>query len=169
MRYPTVVAVAAFLILAGCSSTPASSQSTPPASSTALTTADPDLADDVEEYVDEPLLPLLATWDEDAEQLALSRATGFVKTYLRPDLDNLTWFPAISGFLSPFARDSYAWIDVDNIPAATITADASVTGEPTGTRVTVAVPTDAGIFTVTLVRGFEGDMWEVSHLELDTL
>lgn len=114
---------------------------------------------------DEPSLPPLATWDAAAEQHALGQAEGFVRSYARPDLPTEEWFTGVAGYLSPSAIESYSYTDPAFIAATSVTGDPYLVSEPTGTSVTVAVPTDAGELHVLLVRGLDSEPWLVSTLE----
>lgn len=173
-RYALAAAVIAMLIT-GCSS---DEEGTAPMPSTTpqTTTQTQDTAvkppmqspEEDEHAHEEPELPPLATWDAAAEQQALGQAEGFVRSYARPNLIAADWFSGIAGYLSPSAIESYAYTDPAFIPATTVNGDPQVIGAPTGTSVSVAVPTDAGELHVHLVRAFASESWLVSTLEMSS-
>jgi hypothetical protein len=112
----------------------------------------------------DPTLEALPSWDAPAQASALSRAEGFVRAWARPDLDATTWLTGISGYLSASAAEKFRWTDPSLIPATTVNGTPQVTGDPSGTSVTVRVPTDAGDQLVLLVRPDAASGWVVSTL-----
>lgn len=180
-RHATALALAVALTvmasaLAGCSSTHAPApagdgahaMATPTSPSTSPSTSSEGSATPTSEAgapMDaDPTLDALPMWDAPAEASALSRAEGFVRAWARPDLDATTWLTGVNGYLSASAAEKFRWTDPSLIPATTVTAAPQVTGQPSGTSVTVLVPTDAGAQLVLLIRPDAATPWVVSTL-----
>lgn len=90
----------------------------------------------------------------DAASEAENRATAFLRAFARTDLAQDAWWTGVEGYFTPQARAIYEATDVANVPVSSVVEDSAVLLEDTSTpyRTQVAVDTDAGTYTVVLVR-----------------
>lgn len=90
----------------------------------------------------------------DAASEAEDRATAFLRAFARTDLAQDAWWTGIEGYFTPQARAIYEATDVANVPVSSVVEDSARFLEDTSTpyRTEVAVDTDAGTYTVVLVR-----------------
>jgi len=98
---------------------------------------------------------------ESAEQ-AQSRATAFMRAFARTDLPQQQWWDGVAGYFTPAAWPIYRTTDVANVPVHKVVEDsATVLPGSTQYRAEVSVDTDAGTYTVMLVRA--GEDWLVDR------
>jgi hypothetical protein len=111
-----------------------------------------------------PELPVPdVTWDAAAAEAARATATAAVAAFARPAATPEQWWAALAPMLSPAARSAYAATDPANVPASTVTGPAGEARSSSAFLATVTVPTDAGVYTVLLVRDDTGDRWLVER------
>ncbi|GAA2027452.1 hypothetical protein [Pseudokineococcus marinus] len=105
---------------------------------------------------EETVAPEVASAAED-------RATAFLRAFSRIDLAQDAWWTGVEGYFTPQARAIYESTDVANVPVSSVVEDSARFLEDTSTpyRTEVAVDTDAGAYTVVLVRA-DGD-WLVER------
>lgn len=94
---------------------------------------------------------------------ARARAEAFLRAFARTDLSQQQWWAGVSGYFTPAAAPVYALVDVAQIPVHQIVENsAAVRAGTTRYRALVSVRTDAGTYTVTLLRG--GEAWLVDRV-----
>jgi hypothetical protein len=93
---------------------------------------------------------------------ARSLAGAALRAFARTDLPQEQWWSGVSGYFSPDAAAIYESTDVAAVPVHSI-AEGSARLLPSSTRfrAQVKVGTDAGPYTVTLLRA--GDQWLVDR------
>jgi hypothetical protein len=155
-----LLAVVVIATLTACAANPASSSSqqapTPPAATspgeapTATPATEQAPVDDAD-----PTAGATPTAPDPA-----SAAAAFART----DLAQRAWWAGVSGYFTPAAAAIYASTDVTLVPVHQITeGSAQLLPGSTGYRALVAVGTDAGTYTVTLIRA--GTDWLVERTE----
>lgn len=97
--------------------------------------------------------------DEAAVTLAVAATTAFA----RPDLTAPAWWAQLSPMLSNNARRAYQGTDPANVPVREVTGPGKLAPAVSGYLATVAVPTDAGTFTVLLSRPGQNAPWAVER------
>ena len=104
-------------------------------------------------------------WDQASKDEAVKVAQDAMVDFARPDLDEEQWANDLAGWLTPQATADYSSVDPANIPASTVTGPATLTvDEANGFGVTAAVSTNAGIYTLQLLRTGKDAPWKVNRL-----
>ncbi len=158
-RQLAIVSFAAILALTGCGST-ADEAPTNPAASAAPTESSPSqdgqhLHDEEDDHPSEPV-PEAA---EESQSEALTAAVNAVTTFARPSLDETQWWNDLLPLLSQKGAVAYEGTLPSNIPVTAVTGPASILEASTEYATLVEVPTDAGPYIVTLVRGSADEPW----------
>jgi hypothetical protein len=89
----------------------------------------------------------------ESAQQAEARATAFMRAFARTDLEQARWWSGIQGYFTPSAATIYRYTLVENVPVTSV-VDGSAQLRPGSTKylAQVEVDTDAGIYTVEMVR-----------------
>ena len=148
------LAVATAVLLAGCAgqgdAAAPSSTSTPlPAASNAVTPGTTLDAESGGGTVDPKPAP---AWDAAQRAAAVDAAVKAVTAFARPSLTADEWWKQLAPLLTDQAQQDYQDVDPANVPAHKVTGPGKVTDESARLAVRVAVPTDAGSYTVILIR-----------------
>ncbi|MGF1662336.1 MAG: hypothetical protein ACFCVG_07665 [Kineosporiaceae bacterium] len=113
-----------------------------------------------------PELPVPdVTWDTEAADAAVATAVAAVTAFARPAAPVDRWWADLAPLLTPAARTAHTGTDPANVPASAVTGPAGPARSPSPFLATVAVPTDAGTYTVLLVRDDAGAGWLVDRLD----
>lgn len=149
VRIPAVAAAALVLTvtLAGCVSPSPEAQPTLKPTSSATSTPNPDGPSDA---VETP--PSLPAAGSEASGSAIAAAENVMTLFARPSLDAQAWIDGLYPFLTEAAGFAYEGTDPSNVPCSQVTGAGTVTGEPTEYAVIVQVPTDAGLYNISLTR-----------------
>lgn len=155
MRTIIAFAAAAIIVtLTGCSAPEPAASPTPSPSATSTWHAPAATADNS------------LQWDEHIA--AVDAGTAAMAAFLDHSLPADQWWEVFAVYLTSDAKYVWQGTDPRNIPATKITGAVSVLGEPTATRVQLSVPTDAGVYEVTVVRhvaeGSEPGPWQIFTL-----
>lgn len=169
---------AAVTLLAGCGSGPAAPPAPSPVTAAAppagpIQTGPPPAAatggdaqaSDLPTAADPPM-----TWDAAAQASATAAATTAVNAWIRKDLPPAPWWAGMLPYLTVGAQADYAGTDQAQVPGSRIKrgAQAALGDRGTAYLAVVAVPTDAGPYTVLLERGPEvgtdAEHWLASRL-----
>ncbi|AWB88136.1 hypothetical protein [Mycetocola zhujimingii] len=102
---------------------------------------------------------LVPTTAPAAEEAAAQAAVVVVETFGQPELTADAWMEAMYPVLSPKGATAYLHTDPANIPVTAVTGDPTVLTGLTATYAIVDVPTNAGVYTVTLTRDDENGAW----------
>ncbi|BDA64462.1 hypothetical protein [Actinomyces capricornis] len=163
------------LIAAGCASGDGRGQDAPSMAAGPSASADP-----VPLLTTEPMDDLGAitpswsgtylppTWDQEAEDAAVQRASQTMTAYLA-GTDQETWWQGLLPHLTPEAQAVYRYTDATRVPPATVDAGRAALISPTDEAhlltALVQVPTDKGVFGVVLTRQ-SGSAWLTRRIVL---
>jgi len=117
--------------------------------------------EDTGEVVGEHAVPV---WDAAAKASAAHAASAAMTAFLRPELDYETWWADLEPLLTYEAAVGYSYTDPANVPASKVTGPAVVRDGDSAYLASVEVPTDAGTYTVVLVRADGDAPWLVERL-----
>ena len=165
------VALAAALVLVGCTGQDEGPTPTPTVTSSASPTM-PDLDqftpppsglvdEDTGETVEPQPVP---EWDEASRVAVVDAAEAAMTAFARPDLDYDTWWAGVEPLLTPEAAEAYAYVDPANIPVREVTGGGVIVNGASAYVATVEVPTDAGRYQLVLNRKNADAPWLVSRI-----
>lgn len=167
MKKPlTLIAVA--LLCAACA--PAASTGAAPAtSSSASPTASAPVSLSANSGPQAPGGTIPATigiaWDQASKDDALDVAENAMTDFARPTLNETQWANDLARWLTPQATADYSSVDPSSIPASRVTGAATLSvDEANGYGATAAVPTNAGTYTLQLLRTGKNAPWKVNRL-----
>ena len=167
MKKPlTLIAVA--LLCAACA--PAASTATAPASSSSATpTASAPVSLSANSGPQAPGGTVPATigitWDQASKDDALDVAENAMTDFARPTLNEKQWANDLARWLTPQATADYSSVDPSNVPASRVTGAATLSvDEANGYGATASVPTNAGTYTLQLLRTGKDAPWKVNRL-----
>ena len=148
---PLAALFLAVLALTGCDSTASGSNvSVPPSASPSTST--PQSTGGTEG----DLLPAIPPEQKAA---AAQAAVRVVQTFGQPELTPEAWMEAMYPLLSTKGATAYLHTDPANIPVTAVVGKPTVLTGLTATYAIVDVPTDAGLYTVTLTRDDDNSPW----------
>jgi hypothetical protein len=105
------------------------------------------------------------TWDEASKDKAVEVAEKAMADFARPAVEEKQWANDLARWLTPQATADYSTVDPANIPATRITGPATLSVDAAnGYGATAAVPTNAGTYTVQLLRTGKDAPWKVNRL-----
>lgn len=163
-----VVAVLSLWLMTGCASpavvpTGAAATSVPPAHAASGTypTATPGAVDD--DTLETITAAPSPTWDEAARTSAAKAAEVSMRTFARPGLNAVAWWRALAPLLTQQAKQDYSYVDPAAIPARRVTGPARLLPSQSGYVAEAQVPTDAGVYTLTLTRADPTAPWRTSR------
>lgn len=104
-------------------------------------------------------------WDRASKDAAVDAAENAMTDFARPTLDEKQWANDLARWLTPQATADYSAVDPSNIPASRVTGAATLSvDEANGYGATAAVPTNAGTYTLQLLRTGKDAPWKVNRL-----
>lgn len=104
-------------------------------------------------------------WDQASKERAMEVAQDAMTDFARPDVEEKQWANDLARWLTPQATADYSSVDPANIPASSVTGPATLTvDEANGFGVIAAVPTNAGTYTLQLLRSGKDSPWKVNRL-----
>jgi hypothetical protein len=105
------------------------------------------------------------TWDQASKDKAVEVAEQAMADFARPAVAERQWANDLARWLTPQATADYSAVDPANIPASRVTGAATLTvDEANGYGVRAAVPTNAGTYTLQLLRTGKESPWKVNRL-----
>jgi hypothetical protein len=113
---------------------------------------------------DGPDAPTPNTADETSQQAAVRVAEKFMTAFARPDLDPHSWINGLYPYLTQQGATAYEDTDPSNVPTHTITGPGTVVEDPTDYALLVKIPTDIGVYVVSLTRKTATDAWLVNRI-----
>lgn len=149
------------LLIAGCTSTPSASESptdAPSATASPSSTGDSPHQHGSGEEDDHPTEPIPEAGEE-SQTDAVAAATRVVAVFARPTLDETQWWNELVPLLSQKGAVAYEGTLPSNVPVTAVTGDGVVLPASTEVATLVEVPTDAGLYIVTLVRDGGDQPW----------
>lgn len=158
----TPIILAAALSLAACSTSPgqdpAPAESNGSYASAAPSQSSGDQAHSDEEEEDHPSVPVPEA-NAASQTDAIAAATAALTAFARPSLPEEQWWNELLPLLSQKGAVAYEGTLPSNIPVTAVTGAAVVLDASTDVATLVEVPTDAGPYIVTLVRGSTTERW----------
>lgn len=156
------VAIAAAILLAGCSGNAADDQQLDPALSASSTpSAEPTSTPTV--YDDATAQPAPDA-SEGSQDSAVTAAEKVVSVYAQPTLTADEWAQQMTPLLSQSGAVAYEGQDPTTIPATRVTGDGTIVDGATDVALNVLVPTDAGEYNVALSRTGDGAPWLANEI-----
>ena len=105
------------------------------------------------------------TWDQASKDRAVEVAEKALADFARPAVEEHQRANDLARWLTPQAIADYSAVDSANIPATRVAGPATLTvDEANGYGVMAAVPTDAGTYTLQLLRTGPEAPWKVNRL-----
>ena len=105
------------------------------------------------------------SWDQASKDRAVDVAEKAMADFARPGVEERQWANDLARWLTPQATADYSAVDPANIPANRVTGPATLSvDEANGYGVMAAVPTNAGTYTVQLLRTGKDAPWKVNRL-----
>lgn len=164
-------ALAAALLLAGCSvptaeppaALPSATPSGSPAVPESVRSLTPAPSDAEPDDGVQPGRHEAPEWDEASRQAVVDAAVTAMTAFARPGLAFDAWWEDIEPLLTPEAARDYAYVDPVNIPAAAVTGPAVIVDDTSAYLAHVEVPTDVGAYTLILSREDARAPWLVSR------
>ena len=87
-----------------------------------------------------------------------------MRLFARPRLDAETWWSALEPLMSTQAQQDYYGTDPARVPVAAVTGPGTLLDLDTKRLAIVHVPTDAGLYAITLSRSPEAPEWKVERI-----
>lgn len=150
LKASAVVHLAVVLALTGCTA------QTPPAAPTnnpaATRTSAPANTSEAGSPTDEATVAPIPEASTDGQAAAITAAEKTVTTFAQPTLDASTWMTNMYPLLTQRGARAYGGTDPAQIPVRHVTGPGRVVDGSTDVALIVQVPTDAGIYNVSLSR-----------------
>lgn len=103
--------------------------------------------------------------DDAARSSAVTQATAVMAAFASaPGESAQQWWSQLRPLMSESGREVYASVDPANVPVTEVTGDAMVEATSVASVARVAVPTDAGVYVVVLVRTDKFPAWAADRL-----
>jgi len=103
-------------------------------------------------------------WDQASRDSALRAANEVMTAFARPDLSFEQWWAALQPMLDQQASRDYSYMEPSVIPVTTVTGEGALLDVDSAYIARVAVPTDAGEYTVLLSRVDADAPWLASRM-----
>lgn len=104
-------------------------------------------------------------WDQASKADAVTVAEGAMTAFARPGIEETRWANDLAQWLTPQATADYSTVDPANVPASSVTGAATLSvDEANGFGVTAAVPTNAGTYSLQLLRTAKDAPWKVNRI-----
>lgn len=165
MKKPMALIAAVALLCAGCA--PASNTTPAPTEPTATPSAPVSLSVDSGPQAPGGTVPptIGISWDQASKDQAVDVAQKAMADFARPKAEEQQWANDLARWLTPQATADYSAVDPANIPASRVTGPAKLTvDEANGYGVIATVPTNAGTYTLQLLRTGKDAPWKVNRL-----
>lgn len=105
------------------------------------------------------------SWGQASKDQAVDVAQKAMADFARPTVEDQQWANDLARWLTPQATADYSAVDPANIPANRVTGPAKLTvDESNGHGATATVPTNAGTYTLQLLRTGKDAPWKVNRL-----
>lgn len=105
------------------------------------------------------------SWDQASKDRAVEVAEKAMADFASPAVEEKQWANDLARWLTPQATADYSAVDPANVPANRVTGPATLTvDEANGYGVLATIPTNAGTYTVQLLRTGKEAPWKVNRL-----
>jgi hypothetical protein len=104
------------------------------------------------------------TWDQAGKDQAVDVAQKAMADFARPTVEEKQWANDLARWLTPQATADYSAVDPANIPANRVTGPATLSVDEANGYGATAAPTNAGTYTVQLLRTAKDAPWKVNRL-----
>lgn len=105
------------------------------------------------------------SWNQASKDAAVDTAQKATADFARPGMEDKQWANDLARWLTPQATADYSAVDPANVPATRVTGPATLAvDEANGYGVVASVPTDAGTYTLQLLRTGPEAPWKVNRL-----
>lgn len=163
---PVVLVFIVVVALLGCArdvslAGPSVAPSQTPATPTAPASPGIGAADGAPDEATVAPIPAAST---DGQAAALAAAETAVSTFAQPGLDAATWMTRMYPLLTQRGAQAYEGTDPAQIPVRYVTGPGQVLDGSTDVALIVQIPTDAGLYTVSLSRTDASAVWLVEQL-----
>ncbi|MCW3768213.1 MULTISPECIES: hypothetical protein [Paenarthrobacter] len=165
MKKPLGLIAAVALLCVGCA--PASNTTPAPRESTATPSFRVSLSAESGPQAPGGTVPptIGIAWDQASKDQAVDLAQKAMADFARPSVGDQQWANDLARWLTPRATADYSAVDPANIPASRVTGPAKLAvDEANGYGVTATVLTNAGTYTVQLLRTGKDAPWKVNRL-----
>lgn len=165
MKKPLGLVAAVALLCAGCA--PVANTTQAPPATTATPSAPVSLSASSGPQAPGGTVPptIGITWDQASKDQATDVAQKAMADFARPTVEDQQWANDLARWLTPQATADYSAVDPANIPASRVTGPAKLTvDEANGYGVAADVPTNAGTYTLQLLRTGKDALWKVNRL-----
>ncbi len=168
-----VVVLGVALVLAGCSG---QDEGATPAPSVSVTSPSAPVTPNIDQYTAPPsglvdedtgetIKPqTVPEWDEESRRGVVAAAEAAMRAFARPEADYRTWWAQLEPLLTPQAAQDYAYVDPANVPAREVTGPGELAWDTSAYVGRVEVPTDAGTYTLLLIRQDADSPWLVARI-----
>ena len=155
---PAVIVLA--VTLTGCTPTsfPDISVTMPPTGTGTPTTAATAAPAPVAEAPEATALPIPEA-SPDSQATALDAAARVMTVFAQPALTQQGWLDQMTPLLSPAGYEAYLGTDPARIPVTQITGTGRILPASTEVSLIVEIPTDTGLYTVSLTRTGTDAVW----------
>ncbi|MCU1533414.1 MAG: hypothetical protein JWO49_2985 [Arthrobacter sp.] len=164
MKKPLAL-LAAVLLCAACA--PAANTTPAPAESTATPSTPVSLSASSGPQAPGGTVPATIgiSWDQASKDAAADIAEKAMADFARPGVEERQWANDLARWLTPPATADYSAVDPANIPASRVSGPVTLSDDDAnGYGVMAAVPTNAGTYTVQLLRTGKDAPWKVNRL-----
>lgn len=94
----------------------------------------------------------------------MKRGREALRLWARPSMGADAWWDDLEPYLTAQAQQDYSYTDPANVPVTKLTGAATLVELDTRRVAIVHVPTDAGLYAVTLSRSPESPTWLVERI-----
>jgi len=143
------------MLLIGCSSqtSPDLKPAPPPSESPSLGPTDH------ENPIDDPVIATPAEASAQSQEDAIAAATTVMEAFAQPELDADAWWREMLPLLSQEGAYAHEGTDPARIPVTSITGAGEILDGSTEVSLIVRIPTNAGLYHVTLTRPDTSSPW----------
>ncbi|TDW26993.1 hypothetical protein [Cryobacterium psychrophilum] len=154
-----VVHLAVVLALTGCTAQTAPAAPTSNPATTRTSAPSPSHTSEAGSLTDEATVAPIPEAGPDGQAAAITAAEKTVTTFAQPTLDASTWINNMYPLLTQRGARAYEGTDPAQIPVRRVTGPGRVVDGSTDVALIVQVPTDAGIYNVSLSRTDASAVW----------
>lgn len=103
-------------------------------------------------------------WNDEEKDRVTTIAREVMTAFARPSLSESRWWADLSPYLSAEAQDAYSGTDPAEVPVSRVTGDVDLVDLDSPLVAIAHVPTDAGLYAVTMARDPGTSHWLVQRI-----